>query len=193
MVALLLSQWSVPVYSAQAVEAPLRPQNLSLVDIAPNVLLNQAPNVPGNPTPTAGATYVTTTTALSWSGGDPDDDPVTYVVAFGTYGAISVVDSNVTATTYDPGLLDYNRTYYWQIRPFQDSKPSKLDAIYSGSGRFNFLGQPYCHGWFEHYRWSPVVFLDAKQPGDMHALHQHRYAYAAGGRWDHDLDADGGR
>jgi len=115
MVALLLSRWAVPVYPAQAAEVPVQSKSISPLGVAPNAMLNEAPNVPGNPTPANGATYVLTTTTLSWSGGDPDGGPVTYTVSFGTHDALAVVDSNVTTTTYDPGSLDYNLTYYWQI------------------------------------------------------------------------------
>ncbi|MEJ5310436.1 MAG: choice-of-anchor Q domain-containing protein [Anaerolineae bacterium] len=75
---------------------------------------NHAPNTPTNPTPANGATNVGTITVLSWDGGDPDGDPVTYTVAFGTSSPPPVVDS-VTVTDYNPGTLGYSLTYYWQI------------------------------------------------------------------------------
>ncbi|MFN2285447.1 MAG: proprotein convertase P-domain-containing protein, partial [Anaerolineae bacterium] len=139
MLALLLSQWSLPTYPARAAD-----DSLPLVDASPDSVpsvidyprvdtgydvlpmvdtatletdgnaISAAPNTPSNPTPANGATYVMTTTTVSWSGGDPDGDPVTYTVAFGDSNPPPVVD-NVTATTYDPGPLDYNLTYYWQI------------------------------------------------------------------------------
>jgi len=84
------------------------------VGVAPNAMLGEAPNVPGNPTPADGATDVMTTTSLSWSGGDPDGDPVTYTVAFGTDSSPSVVGA-VTTLSYDPGTLVTSTTYYWRI------------------------------------------------------------------------------
>ena len=112
---LLLGRWSAPAYPAQAADTPLQLQNTSSVviagddsaasvGIAPNTMLSEAPNVPGNPTPANGATDVMTTTTLSWSGGDPDGDPVTYTVAFGTDSSPSVVGA-VTTLSYDPGTL----------------------------------------------------------------------------------------
>jgi len=76
---------------------------------------NHAPNTPSNPWPSNGATSIPTTMALSWDGGDPDGDPVTYTVAFGTSSPPPVVDSSVTITSYNPGPLGYSLTYYWQI------------------------------------------------------------------------------
>ena len=77
--------------------------------------VNHAPYEPNNPSPPDGATGVSGSATLAWSGGDPDGDFVTYTVAFGTSSPPPVVDSAVTTTNYDPGLLTYDLTYYWQI------------------------------------------------------------------------------
>lgn len=156
ILALLLSQWSLPAYPARAAG-----DNLSLEDTSPDSArsfvdhprvdtgygvplivdmvtletdvsaISAAPNVPSNPTPANGATYVMTTTTLSWSGGDPDGDPVTYTVAFGDSSPPPVVD-NVTMTTYDPGPLSYNLTYYWQITA-TDGLSSTAGSLWSFS------------------------------------------------------------
>ncbi|MFH1824702.1 MAG: hypothetical protein ABH873_05695 [Candidatus Firestonebacteria bacterium] len=76
---------------------------------------NTAPNVPGNPSPVNAATNQEPTVYLSWTGGDPDGDPVTYDVCFGTSSSPSLVSSNVGVSNYDPGNLAFNNTYYWQI------------------------------------------------------------------------------
>ena len=75
---------------------------------------NHPPNEPSNPNPEDDATDVDIDADLSWTGGDPDGDDVTYDVYFGTTSPPPNVGSQ-TATSYDPGPLDYSRKYYWQI------------------------------------------------------------------------------
>ncbi len=76
---------------------------------------NLPPYTPSNPSPSNGATYVDPDADLSWTGGDPDGDPVTYDVYFGIVSPPPQVAWNHTITTYDPGTLDTLTTYYWQI------------------------------------------------------------------------------
>ncbi len=55
------------------------------------------------------------TLALRWSGGDPDGDPVTYDVYFGTDNTSPPLVATVQDTFYVPGRLAWNTTYYWYI------------------------------------------------------------------------------
>jgi len=45
---------------------------------------NNPPNVPSNPEPSNGSTNVYISVDLNWTGGDPDGDPVTFDIYFGT-------------------------------------------------------------------------------------------------------------
>jgi len=77
---------------------------------------NDAPNTPSNPDPNDEETEVPINTNLHWTGGDPDDDEVTYDVYFGTTNPPPQVTGNQSSTTYNPpGLLDFETTYYWKI------------------------------------------------------------------------------
>lgn len=76
---------------------------------------NNPPNEPSSPSPTDGAIDQLTNVNLSWTGGDPDGDPVTYDVYFGTSSSPPLVSSDQSATTYDPGNLNYSTHYYWKI------------------------------------------------------------------------------
>ncbi len=76
---------------------------------------NRASYQPSSPTPSQGATGVGITVDLSWAGGDPDGDPVTYDVYFGTTNMPSKVCGNQSATAYDLPVLIYGMTYYWKI------------------------------------------------------------------------------
>ena len=79
---------------------------------------NEAPYEPSNPSPANGATGVSTTTDLSWTGGDPNgNDTVTYDVYLGTSPtSLSLVCSDISSTTCDPGTLNKNTTYYESSR-----------------------------------------------------------------------------
>ncbi|HPD39405.1 MAG TPA: hypothetical protein PK411_13755, partial [Mesotoga infera] len=80
------------------------------------ITVKGAPNTPSNPSPANNATnqnYPNLT--LSWTGGDPDGDTVTYDLYFGTASNPPLFASNLTSTTYNKtGLLSYT-TYYWKI------------------------------------------------------------------------------
>ncbi len=77
--------------------------------------LNHPPNVPENPFPADGTTNIPIDTDLSWTGGDPDGDPVNYDVYFGITSPPPKIIANQSETNYYPGTLGYNTTYYWKI------------------------------------------------------------------------------
>jgi outer membrane protein assembly factor BamB/outer membrane lipoprotein-sorting protein len=76
---------------------------------------NLPPNIPSNPSPLDTATYVDPDTDLSWTGGDPNGDPVTYDIYFDTVSPPAKIVSNQSGTSYDPGSMSYYETYYWKI------------------------------------------------------------------------------
>ncbi|MBU0497639.1 MAG: hypothetical protein KKC68_07540 [Candidatus Thermoplasmatota archaeon] len=95
------------------------------------------PYVPSNPSPTNGATGAYTNSLLGWTGGDPDGDPVTYDVYFGTSTPPSKVAANHTGESYNPGTLAFDTTYYWKIVAW-DSFDNRVDGpIWSFSTEVN--------------------------------------------------------
>jgi hypothetical protein len=68
-------------------------------------------NKAADPSPANGASNVAKTTTLSWTAGT---GAVSHDVYFGTTNPPSF-QNNQTATTFDPGVLDFNTTYYWRI------------------------------------------------------------------------------
>ncbi len=76
-----------------------------------------APQPPGqasNPSPADGATGVNTTVTLSWSAGS---GAISHDVYFGTDPTpdSGEFQGNQTGTTFDPGTLANDTTYYWRI------------------------------------------------------------------------------
>ena len=79
---------------------------------------NQAPHIPNNPSPTDNSLGVLVNTDLGWTGGDPDpEDTVTYDVYFEANDSTPdlTASNNQSNTTYNPGTLNYNTHYYWEI------------------------------------------------------------------------------
>jgi hypothetical protein len=74
---------------------------------------NRPPHMPANPIPADGAKDVPLTQTLHWQGGDPDGDPVTYTVAFGT-STPPPFAATTPLTSYTPSLIT-DTTYYWAI------------------------------------------------------------------------------
>jgi hypothetical protein len=69
------------------------------------------PGVPGSPSPSAGASNVSTTPTLTWSSAGAE----TYDVYFGTSNPPGQVTTDQTAASYSPASLAANTTYYWMI------------------------------------------------------------------------------
>jgi len=91
---------------------------------------NEPPSTPSNPIPANGTTDVPVTTDLSWTGGDPNGDPVTYDVYFGTINPPVKVMSNQTSTSYDTGTMNYGATYYWKIVSWDNHGASTVGPLW---------------------------------------------------------------
>ncbi|MFQ6093142.1 MAG: hypothetical protein ACE5OR_10755 [bacterium] len=83
------------------------------MDVSSN--LNNPPDPPSSPSPQDGKTGVAVKTTLSWSGGDPDGDEVSYDVYFGTSSPPPLKKSGHTTTSYNPGTLTQGTSYHWQV------------------------------------------------------------------------------
>jgi len=92
---------------------------------------NIAPNEPSEPDPEDGATDVYIDDILKWTGGDPNPgDTVTYDVYFGTSNPPPLVEEDLTQAAYDPGTMDLNTTYYWQIVAWDSQDSSTTGPIW---------------------------------------------------------------
>jgi uncharacterized protein (TIGR02145 family) len=92
---------------------------------------NQPPAQPSNPNPPNNSTNQPLNTQLSWTCTDPENDPLTYDVYFGTVNPPSQVSGGQTATTYNPGTLNISTTYFWKIVAHDDHGNTTEGPVWS--------------------------------------------------------------
>jgi hypothetical protein len=88
--------------------APEIPADASCRDLP---VENMLPDQAFDPVPGGGSTGIALDTDLSWSAGT---GATSHDVYFGT-NTSPAFQGNVTATTFDPGGLQLNQTYYWRV------------------------------------------------------------------------------
>jgi glutaredoxin len=98
---------------------------------------NTAPYVPSSPDPNDSETDVYINADLDWIGGDPENDPVTYDVYFGTTSPPIKLASNVTTSDYDPGILNFDTQYYWKIISWDSFGETTPGSIWSFTTEIN--------------------------------------------------------
>ena len=99
---------------------------------------NLPPYQPSTPNPANGATNIPVSSDLSWTGGDPNPgDTVTYDVYFGTSSTPPKVGYNQSATSYDPGTLNYLTTYYWKIVAWDNFGETTAGSLWSFTTKAN--------------------------------------------------------
>jgi hypothetical protein len=96
-------------------------------------IINLPPNQPSNPSPSNGAIDQSTDVNLSWTCTDPNGDPLTYDVYFGTTNNPPLVLSNISQSSYDPGTLNNQTTYYWKIVAEDNQGESTAGPIWNFS------------------------------------------------------------
>jgi len=88
------------------------------------------PYIPSSPSPTNNSIDVDIFSNISWVGGDPDGDNVTYDLYFGTNSNPPNVALNYENLSYSPGVLDYNTQYYWRINAWDEYGYSSTGPIW---------------------------------------------------------------
>ena len=78
--------------------------------------INQPPTQPSTPSPSNNAIGITTSPTLSWTCSDPENDPLTYDIYFGTSSnPTTKVSPDQTGKSYSPIGLTAGADYYWKI------------------------------------------------------------------------------
>ena len=90
-----------------------------------------APFIPSDPTPGNGSNKLPLSVSLSWSGADPDDDPLTYDVYFGTTRTPSLVALALTEGSHFVGSLRQTQTYHWRVVAFDPEGNSISSPLWS--------------------------------------------------------------
>lgn len=77
---------------------------------------NLPPNTPSDPDPEEGATDVGIDEIIKCTGGDPNPgDAVKYDIYFGMSSPPPLVKEDSSQAAFDPGTMNLNTTYYWQV------------------------------------------------------------------------------
>lgn len=146
------------------------------------------PLEPYDPFPSYGSLDVPTDAILSWS---PGDGNPSHDVYFGTSNPPSLI-GNQTATTYDPGPLVLDTTYYWQIveqpggyaGPVWSFKTSRgtgtiLREVWEGIVGVNILDLTSVPDYPDNPSWSDELpsFEAPTNWGDNHGTRIHGYLH----------------
>jgi len=91
---------------------------------------NLPPNQPSNPSPSNNETNVSINANLTWTCIDPEGDPLTYDVYFGTSTNPSIINNGQSETTYSPSTLEPQTTYHWKIVAHDDHSNSTTGDIW---------------------------------------------------------------
>lgn len=106
-----------------------------------NTIQNNPPNVPSSPSPVDGAKNLSRyNVILSWECSDPDFDPLTYEVYFGTDPTPTNLATITTQKSYSLGTLNLGTTYYWKIVAKDDKGAKTSGPVW----RFTTTSCPLC-------------------------------------------------
>ena len=82
--------------------------------------MSNPPYPASNPIPTNNSINIELNSNISWIGGDPDGDPISYNIFWGKTSNPPNVEVVYRANTYNPGPLEYNTQYFWRIDTYAD-------------------------------------------------------------------------
>jgi hypothetical protein len=102
---------------------------------------NFAPSAPSPVSPPNGTSNVPYSINLQWAATDPENDPLTYDLYFGTAANPPLVTSGLTATSY-PLSLAAATTYRWKVVAHDPFSHSTTGAIWSFTTLTNRPSQP---------------------------------------------------
>ena len=99
---------------------------------------NRPPKTPSNPSPFNGKIGVLLNPTLSWADSDPDGDPITYDVYFGTSSNPPLVKSGINSKSYRVSNLANSKIYHWKIVAKDDHGHVTVGPVWN----FTTISQP---------------------------------------------------
>lgn len=126
---------------------------------------NFAPEAPFDPFPADNAEISENNITLFWSANDPEGDPLTYDVYFGTTNDPPLADSgeNLSNNAFDVTSLIEGQTYYWRVIARDDKGNQTTSAIWNfnvatnATGNLNVTVQNVLNALEEQYNLSSGV------------------------------------
>ena len=101
------------------------------------------PDPPENPLPEHGSIDISVDTLFSWTCSHPLNLPLHYSFYLGTDPNPPYLEGNITDTTYSPGLLNYDETYYWKVIAVDVLGDSTQSDIWSFTTNLFGCGNPF--------------------------------------------------
>jgi len=94
--------------------------------------VNDSPDEPSDEDPSDGDTDVSISKNLDWSCSDPNNDTLYYTVYFEKNDSTptDTIKTNATGSSADPGTLDYNSHYYWQVKADDQNGGVTLGSVW---------------------------------------------------------------
>jgi uncharacterized protein (TIGR02145 family) len=103
--------------------------------------INNPPSIPSNHSPSDGSTDVSTAPTLTWNCSDPENDPMTYDVYFGTISSPTTqVGINLTTLSIKENGLNAGVIYYWKVVAKDNHGNSSEGSIWSFTTQNNSIG-----------------------------------------------------
>lgn len=156
--------------------------------------IGHEPYPPSSPIPANGASGVGSSTTLSWTGGDPDDDSLTYSIYLDkTLSPSTYIGSASDPNRQFPVSLESGNTYYWKVVA-SDGTYTTSSPVWHFSTAENILP----HAWFVYSTSQlTVTFTDQSYDtdgtivswlwdfgdGGMSALQNPTHVYMASGTY----------
>ncbi|HSR34263.1 MAG TPA: CHAP domain-containing protein [Anaerolineae bacterium] len=129
---------------------PLEPQ-VYLPLVLRDYGVNRPPHVPSDPSPADGATDQQASLTLTWIGGDPDGDAVSYDVYLdaGETTPQTRLCEGVTDRSCDPGALITGTHYYWQVIATDEHSATTAGPVWAFTTSTTICVESLANGGFE--------------------------------------------
>jgi len=108
-------------------------------ETAKTYIPNNQPNKAINPSPENGEIDVRPDVDLAWNCTDPDGDELFYDIYLGTTNPPPLFASNISENYFDPGLLEFQATYYWYILSDDHRGGTNQSEIWNFTTKNNYI------------------------------------------------------